>query len=68
MTDERRREGRPAMATILVVDDSTAIRRIMGRTLTAAGYRVVEANDGRARSTRVERRYRIWCYSTSTCP
>ena len=36
------------MATVLVVDDSSAIRRIIGRTLTEAGYRVVEAPDGRA--------------------
>ena len=43
---ERRGEDRAALATILVVDDSTAIRRILGRTLTEAGYRVVEAADG----------------------
>jgi diguanylate cyclase (GGDEF)-like protein len=35
-------------ATILVVDDSTAIRRIIGRTLVHAGYRVIEAADGQA--------------------
>ena len=34
MTAERRRQGEPALATILVVDDSTAIRRIIGRILT----------------------------------
>lgn len=32
--------------TILLVDDSRAIRRILGRTLTEAGYLVVEAADG----------------------
>ena len=46
MTDETRGENRPSVPTILVVDDSTAIRRIIGRTLSAAGYRVVEAVDG----------------------
>ncbi|MEO8698019.1 MAG: diguanylate cyclase, partial [Acidimicrobiales bacterium] len=40
--------SRPTVATILVVDDSNAIRRILGRVLAAAGYRVVEAADGSA--------------------
>ena len=31
-----------------IIGDSTAIRRIIGRTLSAKGYRVVEAADGRA--------------------
>ena len=42
----RRVEERMALATILVVDDSTAIRRILRRTLEGAGYRVREAADG----------------------
>jgi diguanylate cyclase (GGDEF)-like protein len=55
--DDRRRDDRPAAATILVVDDSTAIRRILSRALLAGGYRVVEAEDGRAalESCRAER-------------
>jgi diguanylate cyclase (GGDEF)-like protein len=32
--------------TILLVDDSRAIRRIIGRTLIESGYRVLEASDG----------------------
>lgn len=32
--------------TVLLVDDSRAIRRILGSTLVQAGYRVVEAGDG----------------------
>ena len=62
------RRADPAVTTILVVDDSTAIRRIIGRTLTAAGYRVVEAADGRGRSRRVGPSTPISCCSTSTCP
>jgi diguanylate cyclase (GGDEF)-like protein len=46
--DERRLPPRPDVPTILVVDDSTAIRRIIGRALTTSGHRVVEAADGRA--------------------
>lgn len=34
------------ITTILLVDDSRAIRRILARTLTDAGYHVVEAGDG----------------------
>lgn len=32
--------------TILLVDDSRTLRMMVGRTLTAAGYSVVEAADG----------------------
>jgi diguanylate cyclase (GGDEF)-like protein len=46
MTDERRSDE--SRATILVVDDSAAVRRIIGRTLTQSGYRVMEAADGSA--------------------
>ncbi len=34
-------------ATILVVDDEVAIRRLLRNTLEQAGHRVVEARDGR---------------------
>jgi diguanylate cyclase (GGDEF)-like protein len=43
-----RAEGRPDLATILIVDDSNAIRRILRRILGNAGYRVLEAEDGQA--------------------
>ena len=46
MTDEKRGRNRPAIPTILVVDDSTAVRHFICRALAAAGYRVVEATDG----------------------
>ena len=35
-----------AVTTILIVDDSRAIRQILKRTLVEGGYRVVEAADG----------------------
>jgi len=44
----RRRRGleRILMARILAVDDSAAMRRIVGATLQAAGHEVIEARDG----------------------
>lgn len=36
-----------AEETVLIVDDSRAIRRILGASLRAASYRVLEAGDGR---------------------
>lgn len=39
------------MPRILIVDDSVAMRRILGRALEAAGYRVSEAGDGHAALT-----------------
>lgn len=34
------------MATILVIDDDTAMRRMIGRILTGAGHRAIEAANG----------------------
>lgn len=44
---ESRGADRVAPAKVLVVDDSTAIRRILRRALEGAGYQVDEAADGR---------------------
>jgi CheY-like chemotaxis protein len=35
------------MATILVIDDETGMRKIMERTLRSAGHTVLQAKDGR---------------------
>ena len=35
------------MARILAVDDSAAMRQMVGITLTGAGHQVSQANDGR---------------------
>jgi two-component system, cell cycle response regulator len=43
---DRRGRDRVVTATVLVVDDSSATRRILRRTLEAVGYGVTEAADG----------------------
>src|SRR5689334_16982564 len=48
MSDDRRADDQPNAATVLVVDDSVAIRRILSRSLIAEGYIVREAADGQA--------------------
>ena len=64
---DRRGPDRVATATVLVVDDSTAIRRILQRALENAGYRVTEAADGQAALTACRTDPPISCCSTSTC-
>jgi diguanylate cyclase (GGDEF)-like protein len=44
---DRRNGGRVAARKVLVTDDSVAIRRLLSRSLLAAGYEVLEAADGR---------------------
>ncbi len=45
-SNERRGPDRVRVATVLIVDDSSTIRRILRRDLEQAGYRVNEAADG----------------------
>ncbi|HEY9873185.1 MAG TPA: response regulator, partial [Candidatus Obscuribacterales bacterium] len=35
------------VSTILIVDDSIAVRRLLNRVLTQSGYQVVECRDGK---------------------
>ncbi len=37
----------PDVSTILIVDDSIAVRRLLSRLLTQSGYQVVECRDGK---------------------
>jgi two-component system, cell cycle sensor histidine kinase and response regulator CckA len=43
---QQRRNGGPASATVLVVDDEAGVRQILQRILTTAGYTVVTASNG----------------------
>lgn len=45
--DEETKNSKPTLKTILVVDDSTALRRTMALTLEKAGYRVIQKKNGR---------------------
>lgn len=47
VTPERRGADRVTSSTVLVADDSRAVRQILRRALERAGYRVEEAADGR---------------------
>jgi two-component system chemotaxis response regulator CheY len=42
------------MTSILAVDDSTSMRRMVAETLTQAGYDVIEAEDGKAALERAQ--------------
>jgi two-component system, chemotaxis family, sensor histidine kinase and response regulator PixL len=44
----------PSVSTILIVDDSAALRRTLALTLQKAGYRVLQAKDGREALERLE--------------
>ena len=48
MADDRRDPNRPALPTILVVSPAAETQGFVGETLTAAGFRVIEAADARA--------------------
>jgi PAS domain S-box-containing protein len=53
-------EAARLVASVLVVDDDDSIRRLFGLTLIGAGYRVVEAKDGReALAMMRERRFDV---------
>ncbi len=43
----------PPQAIVLVVDDSRTIRKLVSMTMTAAGFRVVEAEDGSSAIDRI---------------
>ncbi|MEG3440412.1 Hpt domain-containing protein [Pannus brasiliensis CCIBt3594] len=45
----------PSIPTILIVDDSAALRRTLAITLQKAGYRVLQARDGREALEQLER-------------
>src|SRR5215510_3745507 len=47
-TSMHKRESEPGVATVLVVDDDGHIREVVRFSLEQAGYRVLEAADGRA--------------------
>jgi two-component system, chemotaxis family, sensor histidine kinase and response regulator PixL len=49
----------PSVPTILIVDDSAALRRTLALTLQKAGYRVLQAKDGREALERLEQTQEI---------
>ncbi|MEB3211801.1 MAG: hybrid sensor histidine kinase/response regulator [Leptolyngbyaceae bacterium] len=51
--------GRSQSSTILIIDDSTALRRTLALTLQKAGYRVAQAKDGREALDQLQQRQDI---------
>ena len=53
----------------LVIDDSRAVRIIIGKILREIGIEVVEAGNGREALEQLaaQRRTSSWCWSTGTC-
>ncbi|MBA4191088.1 MAG: hypothetical protein C0467_24145 [Planctomycetaceae bacterium] len=45
--------AKPTLGTVLVVDDSRTIRKLVSMTMTGAGFEVVEAEDGSSALDRI---------------
>lgn len=55
------------MQSILAVDDSPSMRKMVSFTLTGAGYHVVEAVDGQDALEKAETHDIHRCWPTRTC-